>query len=420
MNYQNLFKIAIRAIAANKMRSFLTALGIIIGIAAVITMLAIGQGSKASIKANIAEMGSNMIMISPGADMRGGVRQDASAMETLKQVDYQTIKDECNYISAISPTVNSSGQWINGNNNTQSSIYGVNQDYLSIRQLKVADGEMFTDNDIKAAAKVCILGQTVVDYLFPDGSDPVGKVVRFNSIPFRVVGVLKKKGYNSMGMDQDDLVLAPYTTVMKRILAQTYLGGIVCSAITEEASQPAQDQITEILRRNHKLKDATDTTEADEDDFNIRSQEEISSMMNSTMSTITILLGSVAGISLLVGGIGIMNIMYVSVTERTREIGLRMSVGARGVDILNQFLIEAILLSVTGGDRCAVGSQSVGRTATVPARSHADRALEHHHELCCLYLHRCLLRLVSCQESCPPRPYRSHQIRIKISRYSAQ
>ena len=349
MNYQNLFKIAIRAIAANKMRSFLTALGIIIGIAAVITMLAIGQGSKASIKANIAEMGSNMIMISPGADMRGGVRQDASSMETLKQADYQSIKDECNYISAISPTVNSSGQWIYGNNNTQSSIYGVNQDYLSIRQLKVADGEMFTDTDIKAASKVCILGQTIVDYLFPDGSDPIGKVVRFNSIPFRVIGVLKKKGYNSMGMDQDDLVLAPYTTVMKRIMAQTYLGGIVCSAITEEASQPAQDQITEILRRNHKLKDVTDTTEADEDDFNIRSQEEISSMMNSTMSTITILLGSVAGISLLVGGIGIMNIMYVSVTERTREIGLRMSVGARGIDILNQFLIEAILLSVTGG-----------------------------------------------------------------------
>jgi putative ABC transport system permease protein len=349
MNYQNLFKIAIRAIAANKMRSFLTALGIIIGIAAVITMLAIGQGSKASIKANIAEMGSNMIMISPGADMRGGVRQDASSMETLKQADYQSIKEDCNYISAISPTVNSSGQWIYGNNNTQSSIYGVNQDYLSIRQLKVADGEMFTDTDIKAAAKVCILGQTVVDYLFPDGSDPIGKVVRFNSIPFRVIGVLQKKGYNSMGMDQDNLVLAPYTTVMKRILAQTYLGGIVCSAITEEASQPAQDQISEILRRNHKLKDATATTEADEDDFNIRSQEEISSMMNSTMSTITILLGSVAGISLLVGGIGIMNIMYVSVTERTREIGLRMSVGARGIDILNQFLIEAILLSVTGG-----------------------------------------------------------------------
>ena len=208
---------------------------------------------------------------------------------------------------------------------------------------------MFTDSDIKTAAKVCVLGQTVVDYLFPDGSDPIGRVVRFNSIPFRVIGVLKKKGYNSMGMDQDDLVLAPYTTVMKRILAQTYLSEIVCSAITEEASEPAQDQITQILRRTHKLKDATNTTEGDDDDFNIRSQEEISSMMNSTMSTITILLGSVAGISLIVGGIGIMNIMYVSVTERTREIGLRMSVGARGIDILNQFLIEAILLSVTGG-----------------------------------------------------------------------
>lgn len=349
MNYSNLFKIALRAIAANKMRSFLTALGIIIGIAAVITMLAIGQGTKQSIKSNISEMGSNMIMISPGADMRGGVRQDASSMETLKQADYESIKDECNYISGISPTVNSSGQWIYGSNNTPSSIYGVNRDYLRIRQLSVADGEMFTEADIKSAAKVCVLGQTIVDNLFPDGSDPVGRVVRFNSIPFRVVGVLKKKGYNSMGMDQDDLALAPYTTVMKRILAQTYLQGIVCSAVTEEASEPAQDQISEILRRNHKLKDATDNTEADGDDFTIRSQEEIASMMDSTMTTLTILLGSVAGISLLVGGIGIMNIMYVSVTERTREIGLRMSVGARGIDILNQFLIEAIMLSVTGG-----------------------------------------------------------------------
>ena len=349
MNYTNLFKIALRAIAANKLRSFLTALGIIIGVASVITMLAIGQGSKRSIQANIAEMGSNMIMISPGADMRGGVRQDASSMETLKLTDFTSIKDECNYIKAISPTVTSSGQWIYGSNNEQSTIYGVNQDYLEIRQLTVADGEMFTEQDIKTSAKVCILGQTVVDYLFPDGSDPVGKVVRFNSIPFRVVGVLKKKGYNSMGMDQNDLVLAPYTTVMKRILAQTYLGGIVCSALTEDLTDKAVDQITSILRKTHKLKDATDTTEADEDDFNIRSQEELSSMMNSTTDMMTILLGCVAGISLIVGGIGIMNIMYVSVTERTREIGLRMSVGARGIDILNQFLIEAVMLSVTGG-----------------------------------------------------------------------
>ena len=208
---------------------------------------------------------------------------------------------------------------------------------------------MFTEADIKASAKVCVLGQTIVDNLFPDGSDPVGRVVRFNSIPFRVVGVLKKKGYNSMGMDQDDLALAPYTTVMKRILAQTYLGGITCSAITEGVTEQATEEITKILRRTHKLKDATDTTEADSDDFNIRSQEELASMMNSTTDMLTILLGCVAGISLIVGGIGIMNIMYVSVTERTREIGLRMSVGARGVDILNQFLIEAILLSVTGG-----------------------------------------------------------------------
>ena len=350
MNYSNLFKIALRAIAANKMRSFLTALGIIIGVASVITMLAIGQGSKKSIQANIAEMGSNMIMISPGADRGpGGVRQDASSMETLKLTDYQALKDECNYIKGISPTVNSSGQWIYGNNNTPSSIYGVNLDYLDIRQLSVSDGEMFTEADIKASAKVCVLGQTIVDNLFPDGSDPVGRVVRFNSIPFRVVGVLKKKGYNSMGMDQDDLALAPYTTVMKRILAQAYLGGITCSAITEGVTEQATEEITKILRRTHKLKDATDTTEADSDDFNIRSQEELASMMNSTTDMLTILLGCVAGISLIVGGIGIMNIMYVSVTERTREIGLRMSVGARGVDILNQFLIEAILLSVTGG-----------------------------------------------------------------------
>ena len=349
MNYANLLKIALRAIFANKMRSFLTALGIIIGVASVITMLAIGQGSKRSIQANIAEMGSNMIMIHPGADMRGGVRQDPSAMQTLKLTDYQTLKDECSYIKGISPVVSTSGQFIYGNNNTQSTIYGVNQEYLDIRQLSISDGEVFTDQELKTSAKVCILGKTVVDYLFPDGSDPVGRVVRFNSIPFRVIGVLKKKGYNSMGMDQDNLVIAPYTTVMKRILAQTYLSEIQASAITEDVTEKATEEMTQILRRNHKLKSATDEAEADADDFNIRSQEELSTMMNSTTNMMTILLGCVAGISLIVGGIGIMNIMYVSVTERTREIGLRMSVGARGIDILNPFLIEAILLSVTGG-----------------------------------------------------------------------
>ena len=349
MNTTNLFKIALKAIAANKLRSFLTALGIIIGVASVIAMLAIGQGSKRSIRKQISEMGSNMIMIHPGADMRGGVRQDASDMQTLKLEDYESIRNEAKYLAAISPFVNSSGQFIYGNNNTPSTIYGVNEDYLTIRQLQVEDGELFTDQDIKTAAKVCILGKTVVDNLFPDGGDPIGKVVRFNSIPFRVIGVLKSKGYNSMGMDQDDLALVPYTTVMKRILAITYLQGINCSAITEDATDKAISEITDILRKNHKLKEATETTPADEDDFTIRSQEEMASMMNSTMNLLTILLGSVAGISLLVGGIGIMNIMYVSVTERTKEIGLRMSVGARGVDILSQFLIEAALLSVAGG-----------------------------------------------------------------------
>ncbi len=349
MNTINLFKIALKAIAANKLRSFLTALGIIIGVASVITMLAIGQGSKKSIQTQIAEMGSNMIMIHPGADMRGGVRQDPSEMQTLKISDFEALRDEARFITAISPSVNSSGQFVSGNNNTPSTVYGINQDYLEIRQLEVEDGEMFTDQDIKTAAKVCLLGKTVVDNLFPDGSDPIGKVVRFNSIPFRVIGVLKSKGYNSMGQDQDDVVLAPYTTVMKRILAVTYLQGINCSAVTEEATDAAIEDITSILRRTHKLKDATETTEAEEDDFTIRSQEEMASMMNSTMNLLTILLGSVAGISLIVGGIGIMNIMYVSVTERTKEIGLRMSVGARGIDILSQFLIEAALLSISGG-----------------------------------------------------------------------
>lgn len=349
MNINNLFKIALKAIAANKMRSFLTALGIIIGVASVIAMLAIGQGSKQSIKKNISEMGSNMIMIHPGADMRGGVRQDASSMQTLKLEDFNAIREECKYLAAVSPSVNSSGQFVSGNNNTPSTLYGVNEDYLTIRQLQVEDGEFFREQDIKAAAKVCLIGKTVADNLFPDGEDPVGRVIRFGTTPFRIVGVLKSKGYNSMGMDQDDMVLAPYTTVMKRILAVTYLQGINASAVTEDATDMAIEEISSILRRNHKLKEATEATPADDDDFTIRSQEELASMMNSTMDLLTVLLGSVAGISLVVGGIGIMNIMYVSVSERTKEIGLRMSVGARGVDILSQFLIEAAMLSIAGG-----------------------------------------------------------------------
>ena len=343
MNLTNLFKIALRALANNKMRGFLTMLGIIIGVASVITMLAIGQGSKRSIQAEISEMGSNMIMIHPGGDIRGGVRQEASSMETLKLEDYQNIVDETRYVAAVSPSVNSSGQVIYGANNAPTTIYGISPDYMEIRRYQVEDGEMFSDQDIAVAAKVCVVGKTVVDNLFPGGENPVGKVIRFQKLPFKIVGVLESKGYNSMGMDQDDQILAPYTTIQKKVLAITHLQGITCSALKEEYTEQAIGEISEILRRNHKLK--TD----EDDDFTIRSQQELSSMLTSTTDMMTVLLAAVAGISLLVGGIGIMNIMYVSVTERTREIGLRMSIGAKGIDILSQFLIESILISVTGG-----------------------------------------------------------------------
>lgn len=343
MNIINLFKIAIRAIAGNKLRAFLTMLGIIIGVCSVITMLAIGQGSKRSIQAQISEMGSNMIMIQPGGDRRGGVRQSSSDMQTLKREDYESIRAEANLLSAVSPSVNSSGQFIYGNRNTPSTMYGVTEEHLTIRQLKIDDGVMFGEHEVRTAAKVCVLGKTVIDELFPNGEDPIGKVVRFGSIPFTVIGTIEAKGYNSMGMDQDNMVLAPYTSVMKRILAINHIQGINASAIDERLTEDAIEEITNILRRNHKLSDDQ------EDNFTIRSQQELSEMMNTTTDMLTILLGCVAGISLIVGGIGIMNIMYVSVTERTKEIGLRMSVGARGIDILSQFLIEAILISITGG-----------------------------------------------------------------------
>ena len=343
MNLANLFKIALKALGNNKFRGFLTMLGIIIGVAAVITMLAIGQGSKKSIQAQISEMGSNMIMIHPGGERRGGVRLSADDMETLKIEDLEDIRSQASFVTYVSPAVNSSGQAIYGANNTPTTVYGVNRDYLDIRRYKVEEGEAFTDRDIQTAAKVCLVGKSVVDELFPDGQNPVGKVIRFGSIPLRITGVLESKGYNSMGMDQDDLIIAPYTTVQKRILAITHLQEIVCSALAEEYTEQAIEEITSILRDNHRLKPA------DEDDFSIRSQQELSSMMTSTTDMMTVLLAAVAGISLLVGGIGIMNIMYVSVTERTREIGLRMSIGAKGRDILAQFLIESILISVTGG-----------------------------------------------------------------------
>ena len=343
MNYKNLVKIALRALNNNKFRGFLTMLGIIIGVASVIAMLAIGQGSKRSIRAQISEMGSNMIMIHPGGDMRGGVRRDPASMQTLKIEDYQDIATQTTYVDKCSPSVSSSGQVIYGANNAPTSVYGVNEEYLDIRKYSVGQGDMFTPADIKSSAKVCIVGQTVVDNLFKNGEDPIGKVIRFNKIPFRIIGVLTAKGYNSMGMDQDDLIIAPYTTIQKRVLAITYLQSIYASAVSEEATDMAIGEISEILRTNHKLK------AADEDDFTVRSQAELSSMLSSTTDMMTVLLACIAGISLLVGGIGIMNIMYVSVTERTREIGLRMSIGAKGRHILMQFLIEAVIISIAGG-----------------------------------------------------------------------
>ena len=342
MNITNLFKISIRAVANNKMRSFLSMLGIIIGVAAVIIMMSIGQGSKESIRQELSTMGTNLLTIRPGADMRGGVRQDPSAMQTLKMADYERIMREKKFVTKVSPEVTSSGQAIYGNNNTNTSMYGESTDYLDIKQWTVEEGECFTDEDVKKASKVCVVGATIVKELF-SGHDPIGKTIRFKSIPMRVVGVLKSKGYNSWGMDQDNVIIAPYTTVMKRIAAQTFFSSIVCSAITEELSDAAIEELTQMLRDNHKLKGEA------ADDFTIRSQAEMMETMSSTMDTVTLILVVAAAFSLLVAGIGIMNIMLVSVTERTKEIGLRMAVGATGPVISLQFLIESVLISVTGG-----------------------------------------------------------------------
>lgn len=343
MNILNLLKVSIRAVANNKMRSFLSMLGIIIGVAAVIIMMSIGQGSKESIRAELSTMGTNLINIRPGADMRGGVRQDPSSMQTLKMADYERIMREKKYVTNVSPEVTASGQAIYGNSNTNTTVYGESPEYLDIKQWTIEQGDCFTQEDIKKAAKVCVVGTTIVKELYGEGADVIGKTIRFKSIPMRIIGVLKSKGYNNWGMDQDNVIIAPYSTVMKRIAAQTWFSSIVCSAITEELSDAAIEELTQILRDNHKLKgDAAD-------DFTIRSQAEMMETMSSTMDTVTIILVVAAAFSLLVAGIGIMNIMLVSVTERTKEIGLRMAVGATGPVISLQFLIESVLISVTGG-----------------------------------------------------------------------
>lgn len=342
MNFLNLIKIAWKAILLNKTRAMLTMLGIIIGVASVIAMLAIGEGSKESIKKNISSMGANLITIRPGAGMMGGVRSDPSSMQTLTLNDYKILKTQTHYIKNISPMVNGSGQSIAGSNNWPTTIYGASPEYLSIRDWSVEKGSMFTEDDIESYAKVAVIGKTVQENLFPN-EDPIGKMIRFKNIPFKVIGILKEKGENTFGQDQDDIIIAPYTAVQKRILAQKYLQSIVASSISEDDSEAAVNEITTIMEKQHNIK------EGDDNDFNVSSQQEIISTFSSTSEMLTVLLVAIASISLIVGGIGIMNIMYVSVKERTKEIGLRMAIGAKGKDILLQFLIESVLISITGG-----------------------------------------------------------------------
>jgi putative ABC transport system permease protein len=343
MNYSNLFRIAIRALVRNKLRAFLTMLGIIIGVASVIAMLAIGEGSKQKMRKQISSMGTNMVMVMPNFQRRGGVSLGASSSMALKYSDVTALQNEATDVSLVSPEVRASGQVIYSNQNTQTTIYGVSEEYLSIRKLEILSGRVFNANETKSMAKVCILGQTVVENLFGAGADPVGMSIRIKNLPFLIIGVLKDKGESGMGQDQDDLILAPYTTVQRRLAAIDYINGIYASAVSEDKSPAAIAEVQEILRRTHKLKETADN------DFRVMSQSELLATITSITDIMTYLLGAIAGISLLVGGIGIMNIMFVSVTERTREIGLRMSIGGRGKDIMKQFLAESIILSILGG-----------------------------------------------------------------------
>jgi len=343
MKFSNLIRLAIRALQRNKLRALLTMLGIIIGVAAVIAMMSIGEGSKQAINTSLSSMGSNMITIMPQSNEPGGARMSRSSIQTLTIADVKALEKGAPNIAEISPLASSSGQAINGASNWPTTIQGVSPAYLEIRKLSVKEGIVFSEQDVKSSAKVCLLGKTVVDNLFPNGADPIGKIIRFGKIPFQVIGVLEPKGTSNFGQDQDDIIIAPYTTIQKRVLSSIYFSQIYASAINEGASDAAVDEITSTIRSTHRLR------ASQQDDFQVRTQAELMTMLNSTSSMMTALLTAVASISLVIGGIGIMNIMYVSVTERTREIGLRMSIGARGIDILLQFLIEAIVISITGG-----------------------------------------------------------------------
>ncbi len=343
MNVKNLFRIAWRAINRNRLRTFLTMLGIIIGVAAVIAMISIGEGSKQSIQTQISAMGSNLIMIRPVSNIQGGTRLDNTSVQSLSEKDVIALRKDPVYIQAVSPSLSSKGQAINGTYNWSTTVQGVSPEFLSIRSFTLKDGVSFTNQDVKRAAKVCLIGQTVINNILPNEKDVIGKTIRFKKIPLKIIGVLNVKGENTFGQDQDDVILTPITTVQQRILATLYYQTLFASAIDEKSTENASEEVQKILRTSHKLQKGT------EDDFTVRTQAELINTFSSTSQILTILLTVIASISLIVGGIGIMNIMYVSVTERTKEIGLRMALGARGNDILVQFLIEAIMISITGG-----------------------------------------------------------------------
>jgi putative ABC transport system permease protein len=345
MTILSLLKVAYRSLNRNKLRSFLTMLGIIIGVASVIAMLAIGEGSNRTIKASLASLGTNSIMIFPGSTAQGGVRQGASTVQTIKLEDEIAIAAHCDLVNHVSPVDMKRAQVIYGSQNWNTSVLGVNNDYLVIRSLTISKGSGFTTSDDRAAAKVCLVGVTVVQNLFGDeDADPTGQIIRINSIPVKIVGVLTKMGQNTFGQDQDDIIIAPFSTVQKRMLSSTpYVNSILASGISEDEIDDAVSEISVLLRENHKL------APSDDNDFTVRTQSDISNIFGSISKVMTILLASIAGISLLVGGIGIMNIMLVSVTERTREIGIRMAIGAKSRDVLIQFMIESIVISFIGG-----------------------------------------------------------------------
>jgi len=343
MNLLGLLRLAYNSLNRNRLRSFLTMLGIIIGVASVIAMLAIGQGSKKSIEEQITSIGTNMLFISPESTHRRGVSMGSENTKCLTVKDGDAIKEQCHSVIYVSPIVRGQGQAVAGSKNWPTYIYGVTPDYFYIRNLEIKSGTVFTERDAKISKKVCLIGKTIVDNLFGEGTNPVGKNIRFNKIPFKIIGIIKSKGESTFGSDQDNIIIAPFATVQKRILAITYTQTIQASTKSKEVTEQAIDEIEKLLRQRHKL------ITSDESDFEIHSQQEFMNMLSSASNIMTALLAAIAGISLLVGGIGIMNIMYVSVTERTREIGLRMAIGGKGRDILLQFLIESIFLSILGG-----------------------------------------------------------------------